>query len=44
MAPRIASLYVPQLVYFGEEYPSVVRLHWSVRSLDRWFLGYGYAW
>ena len=37
-ATRIVSLYMPQFVRFGEEYPSLKRLHWNARALDRWFL------
>lgn len=34
-APRMVSLYVPQLVRFEPEYPSIIRLHWNARALDR---------
>lgn len=37
-ATEVASLYAPQLVEFGPEYPSIVRLHWNGRAIDRWFL------
>lgn len=37
-ATKVASLYVAQLVEFGPEYPSIVRLHWNGRAIDRWFL------
>lgn len=38
VATRIVSLYLPQFVRFEEEYPSIKRLHWNGRALDRWFL------
>lgn len=37
-ATEVASLYAPQLVEFGPEYPSIVRLHWNARAIDRWLL------
>jgi hypothetical protein len=38
VATRIVSLYMPQFVRFDEGYPSLTRLHWNARELDRWFL------
>lgn len=38
VATRIVSLYLPQFVRFEEEYPSIKRLHWNARAIDRWFL------
>jgi len=38
LATRLVSLYMPQFVRFEAEYPSLVRLHWNGRALDRWFL------
>ena len=38
IAPRILSLYMPQFVRFEASYPSVDRLHWNARALDRQFL------
>jgi hypothetical protein len=38
IAPRLVSLYMPQFVRFDEDYPSIERLHWNGRALDRWFL------
>ena len=38
LATRIVSLYMPQFVRFEEEYPSIRRLHWNARAIDRWFL------
>jgi hypothetical protein len=38
LATGIVSLYMPQFVRFEEQYPSVTRLHWNARDLDRWFL------
>ena len=38
LAPRLVSLYMPQFVRFEEDYPSIERLHWNARALDRWFL------
>ncbi|MEM7416195.1 MAG: hypothetical protein AAF389_11900 [Gemmatimonadota bacterium] len=38
VATRIVSLYLPQFVRFEENYPSIKRLHWNGRALDRWFL------
>jgi hypothetical protein len=38
LATRLVALYMPQFVTFGEDYPSVTRLHWNARELDRWFL------
>jgi hypothetical protein len=38
VATRIVSLYMPQFVRFEEEYPSIKRLHWNARAIDRWFL------
>ena len=38
VATRIVSLYMPQFVRFEEDYPSLTRLHWNARELDRWFL------
>ena len=38
IVPRILSLYMPQFVRFEESYPSVDRLHWNGRALDRQFL------
>ena len=38
IAPRILSLYMPQFVRFEDSYPSIDRLHWNARALDRQFL------
>jgi hypothetical protein len=38
LATRIVGLYMPQFVRFEENYPSITRLHWNARELDRWFL------
>jgi hypothetical protein len=38
LATRIVGLYMPQFVRFEEDYPSITRLHWNARELDRWFL------
>jgi hypothetical protein len=38
LATRVVSLYMPQFVRFEEDYPSITRLHWNARDLDRWFL------
>jgi len=38
LATRIVSLYMPQFVRFEEDYPSLTRLHWNARELDRWLL------
>jgi hypothetical protein len=38
LATRIVSLYMPQFVRFEEGYPSITRLHWNARALDRWLL------
>ena len=38
VVPRILSLYMPQFVRFEADYPSVKRLHWNGRALDRQFL------
>ncbi len=38
LATRIVSLYLPQFVRFEKEYPSLRRLHWNARAIDRWFL------
>ena len=38
IVPRILSLYMPQFVRFEESYPSIDRLHWNGRALDRQFL------
>jgi hypothetical protein len=38
LATRIVSLYMPQFVRFEEDYPSMKRLHWNARALDRWLL------
>lgn len=38
LATRIVSLYMPQFVRFEDDYPSLTRLHWNARELDRWFL------
>ena len=38
MVPRTMSLYMPQFVRFEADYPSVERLHWNGRALDRQFL------
>ncbi len=38
LLPRIAGFYVEQFVRFGEEYPSIARLHWNARDIDRRFL------
>ena len=38
IVPRILSLYMPQFVRFEESYPSIDRLHWNGRALDRKFL------
>ena len=38
IVPRILSLYMPQFVRFEETYPSIDRLHWNGRALDRQFL------
>jgi hypothetical protein len=37
-ATRLVSLYMPQFVRFEEEYPSLKRLHWNARAIDRWLL------
>ncbi|MEQ9568729.1 MAG: hypothetical protein RLN75_00950 [Longimicrobiales bacterium] len=34
----VAALYIPHLVRFGTDYPSMERLHWSAREMDRRFL------
>jgi hypothetical protein len=36
--PRVLSLYQPQFVRFEATYPSIDRLHWNGRALDRRFL------
>ena len=38
LATRLISLYMPQFVRFEEDYPSITRLHWNARALDRWLL------
>jgi len=38
LATRIVSIYMPQFVRFEAEYPSMTRLHWNGRALDRWLL------
>lgn len=38
VATRLVSLYLLQFVRFEAEYPSIDRLHWNGRALDRWFL------
>lgn len=38
VATRIVSLYQPQFVRFEESFPSIKRLHWNGRAIDRWFL------
>lgn len=38
LATRLVSLYLLQFVRFEAEYPSIDRLHWNGRALDRWFL------
>jgi hypothetical protein len=38
VVPRVMSLYMPQFVRFEADYPSVQRLHWNGRALDRQFL------
>lgn len=38
LATRVVALYQPQFVRFEERYPSIKRLHWNARAIDRWFL------
>ena len=38
IAPRILSRYMPQFVRFEDSCPSIDRLHWNARALDRQFL------
>jgi hypothetical protein len=38
VATRIVSVYMPQFVRFEDDYPSLTRLHWNARDIDRWFL------
>ena len=38
VATRIVGLYMPQFVRFEQDYPSITRLHWNGRALDRQFL------
>jgi len=38
LAMDVVRIFIPQFVRFSEDYPALVRLHWSARELDRRFL------